>query len=226
MFNNFIVKGAEEKSTRDPSLALESVPMSIEDKIATWQDSQHHSDYDLRSSELWDDDKDIDDKIDYLSELQGYGDVLLPSPAFTWLLNSIIIRTRMKLCTDVSGGQMEIRHRILASLNGPTTISRNAPAPTYTMTFQLTWMWDFFSSQEYNIPPHEALERVLVLTGTDCEAWTTTCGQYVHMVWPDTGTHILNLFKELLQNGTSAEGLLRKYLENDCASLLTIILVH
>ena len=186
-----------------PTAPFES--MSMADKMALWQSKEYSPEHNLTLTDLWDDGMDIDDAFEAFPELQEYSDMLLRSSAFSWLLHSVQNQVNLEVPGLKNGkGQIEIRQKILDVFEEPRRLSRRAASATHTMTFHLSWIWDFFDTQEYGVSASEALGHVLALTGTPCNAWATTLSQYVRTVWPDIGTHILDLFETLLQQGPRA----------------------
>ncbi|KAI1503638.1 hypothetical protein F5X99DRAFT_375055 [Biscogniauxia marginata] len=128
---------------------------------------------------------------------------LYESPAYTWLRNSIL--RELQLETPGSNDRRcRIRRRILSNLG---ELNDSGHVVHNRLSFRVTWIAEFLAFQEYNIPAHEALSRVIVLTGVERQAYATTCLQYVQMVWPDFGAQVLDLYISMLRNsiGTVSE---------------------
>ncbi len=179
------------------NISTKAQPMSIEDKLTLWDKTQHTTDAADRTP--WDDGVD-EGEYDAFPELQEYRDVLLRSPAFSWLLNSVLNETKLEIPRgEHENAQAQIRQVIIGRLSTePIVIRRGMTPPRHYMVFETAWPGRFLS-REYDMLPHEALDRVLVLTGETENSWATTCGQYVQTVWPDFGPQILETYKALLK---------------------------
>ncbi|KAM4062920.1 hypothetical protein HRG_013791 [Hirsutella rhossiliensis] len=189
------------------------------DNMSLWQGKEYDSEQDTADRLSWVHTTGMDNDFDDFPHMQAYLHDLLRSPAFTWLLGSVQRQVEWRV-PGVQNSQAEIRQRILDRLFFLDVLTetgwilntsfelneRILPAPSkslFHVEFQHPWIEDFFVSQGYDIPAHEALERVLVLTGDDRNAWATTCRQYVQSVWPDFGPRLLDVYKSLLQDGMS-----------------------
>ncbi|KAI1130868.1 hypothetical protein F5Y10DRAFT_103811 [Nemania abortiva] len=190
--------------------------MPIQDKMLLWARKNHQHiegpenpvvqpentsrDRDEFDQALLDAEMDNDNDIfESFPEIQEYRQTLLNSPAYSWLLKSVIIEVELEIPT-VSDGRGEIRRKILEFLDEPSRITqRHAPA-AQCIVFQIPWIRNYLISQEYNIPIHEALPRAMVVVGIDAQSFVTTCGEYLGTLWPDIGPQMLGLCISLLKS--------------------------
>ncbi|OTB08944.1 hypothetical protein M426DRAFT_129610 [Hypoxylon sp. CI-4A] len=150
---------------------------------------------------------DIIKDINSFPEMPGFRHAIKSSPEYQWLINSILSQTNYVLpCAEDS--RIKIRQEILSNgpINAAKTNQRPAP-PKYTVVFRAPWIVKFFTTQGYSTPFHEALDDIIVLTGSANQVWATTCLQYVESLWPDFGAQILYIHMSLLsqQFGNSCE---------------------
>jgi hypothetical protein len=205
--NSIIAKAVIETFTEeaDPAEASESHPdlasMTVHDKLALWDRNEHHTEAPDRVP--WGNGIDEDEPVEFSLEFEEYRDVLLRSHAFSWLLNSALNESKLEipgLWPDHLGRtHTQIRATILSHLNAEAEILRQgAPPPSHCILFRTHWP-EKFLRQEYTLPPHEVLDKVLVLTGNAQNCWATTTKQYLEMVWPDFGPPILDIYRALLE---------------------------
>ncbi|KAI1389138.1 uncharacterized protein F4822DRAFT_443821 [Hypoxylon trugodes] len=149
---------------------------------------------------------------------------VLQSPAYKWLLNSISRGAQLEAPSH--NAQTKVQTRILQScLNLPFPTSDREHRTEYNIVFQAPWIIKFFQKQDFEAPPYEVIDNIVVLTGAVNQAWASTCLQYVQLVWPDIGTQILDLHKSLLRQGSSGtclytlsdHTLLSAIVSQDCA---------
>lgn len=177
--------------------------MSVFDKLALWDRKEQCTDAPDRVP--WDDGTDEDELVDFNLEFQEYRDVLLRSPAFSWLLNSVLNESNLEAPdkhfwqTAASRAHNLIRAAIISELGAKATVlTLGAPPPRQSMLFRAHWP-EGFLLREYTLPPHEVLDKVLVLTGVAEHSWATTTKQYLETVWPDFGPRVLDIYKALLE---------------------------
>ncbi|KAK3374364.1 hypothetical protein B0T24DRAFT_577334 [Lasiosphaeria ovina] len=198
----------EMETSVDHNTSVVSEPMSLTDKLSLWERNEGYTE--APDNVPWGDSTEVDEPDDFL-ELQEYRDVLLRSPAFSWLLNSALNESNLEIPDDnpKHGAslhpQKSIRDTIfLCFKTEATVLRRGTPPPTQSMVFRACWPEEFLS-REYTLPPYEALDRVLVLTGTTKQPWATTCKQYIETVWPDFGPSVLDILRLLLKGENACE---------------------
>ncbi|KAH7129073.1 hypothetical protein EDB81DRAFT_888840 [Dactylonectria macrodidyma] len=131
----------------------------------------------------------------------SYRIVLDEASAYTSLLDTV--RREIAL-THVQTNYMEMVRRKISEALPRQRISRHRQSPMHEATIELEWNpLAFFEAQKYDLPPHEAAERVIVLTGSHTDAQAMTCGEYMSQTWPSTGAHTLQCFLDMLQDGQS-----------------------
>jgi hypothetical protein len=205
--NSKIARAVFETFTEDtdPEEAVESYPdlhpMTVHDKLALWDRNEHHKEAPERVP--WDDGINEDEPLEFSLELEEYGDVLLRSHAFSWLLNSVLNESKLEISGYRPGrldrAPTQIRATILSRLNAEAEVLRHGtPPPSHSILFRTHWPEEFLR-QEYTLPPHEVLDKVLVLTGNAQNCWATTTKQYLETVWPDFGSPILEIYRALLE---------------------------
>lgn len=180
--------------------------MPIVDKVQLWQSKEFQAKSNMGHRVPWDDRVDIDDDFEEFPELQEYRQAILNSPAYSWLLQSVLKEIELEIPGSLDR-QTQIRQHILEYLGEPTLVSRKNRPATGRLRLILPWLSEFFASQEYDIPAHEALRHVIVLTGDDSHAFAGSCLQYIQAVWPEFGTNILDFYESLLRTeiGTRSE---------------------
>ena len=178
--------------------------MSVFDKLALWDRKEQYTE--ALDKVPWDGGTDEDELVDFNLEFQEYRHVLLRSPAFSWLLKSVLNESNLEepdrflwQTAAVTRAHHSIRAAIILYLGVEATIlSPGAPPPQKFVLFRVLWP-EGFLSREYTLPPHEVLDKVLVLTGATEHSWATTTKQYLETVWPDFGPRVLDIYKALLE---------------------------
>ncbi|KAK5657982.1 hypothetical protein OQA88_2535 [Cercophora sp. LCS_1] len=204
-----ITRAVIETFTEDEDTAIagdiQETPdsMSVSDKLALWDRKEQYTEAPNRVP--WDDGSDEDELVDFNQEFQEYRDVLLRSPAFSWLLNSVLNEINLSKAPDdfwhTAAGRAHslIRAAIISHPGAAATVlSPGAPPPRQSMLFQAHWP-EGFLLREYILPPHEVLDKVLVPTGVAEHSWATTTKQYLETAWPDFGPRVLDIYKALLE---------------------------
>jgi hypothetical protein len=187
----------EEDAQIDEPQSMLVENMTIPDKISLWNKQQRLPD-DYDQDILPEDNGKI---ATYQSEdhsgLREYCGVLIRSTAFKWLQSAMLRDIEMEI-VGTNDARCDIRNQIFTALGGEICFSQEESPETHRVLFQLPWCKDFLTEQEYDMPVHEALSRVLVLTGIHDHAWATTCREYVRTVWPQSGEMIIELFAHML----------------------------
>ncbi|KAI0870665.1 hypothetical protein GGS24DRAFT_510668 [Hypoxylon argillaceum] len=197
-----------EEESQNPSIA-----MPIQDKMDLWNrkndqltedpnsvvaqthtENTDHIEFDQFPE---DDDEDF---LEGFPEIQEYRQILLNSPAYSWLLKSAIIEVELEIPEGVDDARGKIRRKIIEFLGEPSRISQKDAPASQPIVFQLPWIRDYLISQEYNMPLHQVFPRALVVVGVDDQSFVTNCSEYLETLWPDIGPQILNLCISLLSN--------------------------
>ncbi|KAK0621822.1 hypothetical protein B0T17DRAFT_305457 [Bombardia bombarda] len=189
----------DESSYNELNNATGTDNMSLEDKLRLWQSNENRPlTYDPVDRLPWDDGLATDDDFEDFAGLREYRTTLQRSQSFEWLLQSVLVEVNMHIPED-KNAKSEIRKKIISHLGEPVRISRKEITVDHQMRFLAPWIAEFLASEDYDLLPHEALSRVLVMTGVGCHAWATTCLEYVQTVWPKTGPRVLGLYIDLLR---------------------------
>ncbi|KAK1255021.1 hypothetical protein MKX08_009016 [Trichoderma sp. CBMAI-0020] len=123
-----------------------------------------------------------------LPDVFTYKDFISKHPAYEWLLQTI----RNDLYMDTPGAiQTHVGDVIMAHLSREALVTHGV---------SITVDWDlalFLQKQKYNESPDMAVERALTVTGSEIEAQAVTTAQYLDQAWPSSGSHLLDLIKQV-----------------------------
>lgn len=172
--------------------------MLIEDKMMLWQNKEMELEPSPQQQTPWDDGMDLDDGPRGFPGLHEYRDFLLRCSAYTWLRSAALKKIQLEQ-EELHSAQVDIQQAILDTFETPMFRERDHLV-VHGMVFEFAWIRGFLERQDYDIPPHEALPRVIVLTGSENHSWATTCLRFVQIAWPETGQPVLELLVSLLQN--------------------------
>lgn len=194
------------EDSREPTPVPATDNMALEAIMSLWErQRQNNLPGEDVAIETWEWDGIDEDELqdgDESWDLRHYRDVLINSPAYLWLGSTVDAEMKHEsLGKDV---RTAIRDQIVSALKSisKTKLSRRAAPPTNHMTFSIHRNLDeFFDFQEYDIAPHEALPRVLVLVGTDNNVQCSTVLDYVSTVWPFYGPKLIALYQAILRDG-------------------------
>lgn len=132
-------------------------------------------------------------------QLREYREVLINSPAYSWLASTLTASLQHETLGD--DRRARIHETVVSMLDTRKyTIKR--------VRFHVSWNFvEFFRYQTYELSPREALPQVLVLTGIGNNIQSSTFAEYISQVWPYYGPHILRLYQNLVSdeiNGPSS----------------------
>ncbi|KAI0201130.1 hypothetical protein F4808DRAFT_470051 [Astrocystis sublimbata] len=178
--------------------------MPIHDKMVLWarqnnqqaEETQDRDEFEFQSDHVYDD----DGMFENFPEIHEYRQTLLVSPAYSWLLKSVIIEIDLEIPVESDDARGKIRKKILKILEEPSKISQQKAPGTRPIVFNLPWIRNYLISQEYDEPIGIALPRAMVVIGSDDQSFVTTCGEYLETLWPDIGPQILGLCISLLNS--------------------------
>ncbi|KAI3316518.1 hypothetical protein HD806DRAFT_552245 [Xylariaceae sp. AK1471] len=184
--------------------------MSLVDKISLWMK-------DHRESQIGDNDpperfEGVDDleneELLSATELSIYSKVILDSAAYKWLLNTM--RNKLTLeWGNMSNIMDKIRRTILRILR-PGKICRSQPPKTFTTTFVFRGhlLHSLKAELQTTIGSCRVLSladiRILTASG-DADLQVSTIGQYLHRVWPEFGTKLLDGFQRLFDEDPASK---------------------
>jgi hypothetical protein len=136
-----------------------------------------------------------------ISQLLGYQDFIVKSPAYKWLLATL---QKEFLLLPANPDVMEgIRSKIMSFLPRCSFISKKKPAETHQITFKIEWNpLAFVHEQEYTEEPEDVIETAITLTGCDKDAQALTCVEYMCQTWPTTGKYVIQLLKDVVCSGS------------------------
>lgn len=131
------------------------------------------------------------------TDLLTYRKLIFMSPAYKWLLEKLY--REIHLATAEANTLNGIRQRIISSLPTSHSMSRKHSSELHWVTFELDWdPIRFVREQEYRENAAEAVERAITLTGSANHAQALTCGRYLYQTWPSTGSHTIQLVKDVI----------------------------
>ncbi|KAI0545256.1 hypothetical protein F4679DRAFT_561798 [Xylaria curta] len=175
--SNSVISAFEKED--DNSLAMDqplhSSSMALSEKMSFW-----------KSKESYDNDG-IGD-FDYLPELQEYRNVMLNSPAYSWLMSAILKTLQFETAKGES-----IQQPILAVLKDTNEDAIEQIWRIYFVTFRTPRL------SLDRLESVQALPQTIILVGKENNAFATTCGEYSRLVWPESGPQILNSFASVGQ---------------------------
>ncbi|KAH7323067.1 hypothetical protein B0I35DRAFT_192717 [Stachybotrys elegans] len=121
---------------------------------------------------------------------------LLDGPAYQWLLENA---RSSALLTGRTGTVVEaVKHMIeneLASIKS-TQLSQSQ---VFQASFDIDWdLPGFLISQQYDMEWDMALERIITITGSSCNAQAMSCAGYMQQVWPSSGPELLWAIRQAL----------------------------
>ncbi|KAL7914154.1 hypothetical protein GGI35DRAFT_490451 [Trichoderma velutinum] len=132
--------------------------------------------------------------------LNNYQDFIPKTEAYKWLVNRL--QKEFRLAPAKPNIMDAVRLEISQSLQPVRRVSRKTSTKTYKVMFEVDWdITTFLEKQQYAIELAEAMERAITLTGSYQDAYISTCGQYLDLVWPLTGSLTLQLLKDAI-NGS------------------------
>ncbi|UNI20829.1 hypothetical protein JDV02_006880 [Purpureocillium takamizusanense] len=171
-------------------------------------------------------DKELGDhELDDYTEFQKHRAIFSKSPAFQVLLTSIVQQVKFETVGRWNA-TADVRRMISTALReaGPRlrrhslrSLTLSIPRPRqffedqdYDFDGPLARQrygcreddlssWESFEDRDYDVPPREILDRVLVLIGVGRQAWATTCLDYVQSIWPSIGQPLLEIYLLLLR---------------------------
>lgn len=181
--------------------------MPLEGLMSLWERKEHERDPIPQVTTPADRDGEIID--DYISndedefpELREYREVLINSPAYSWLASTLASELQHE--TIGEDHRAKISQAIVDMLDARKyTISRKLAPPSVEVSFHTSWkLMRFFSYQDYEICPREAFPRALVLTGLGNNVQALTVAEYITQVWPCYGPEILKLYQDMVTERT------------------------
>ncbi|KAF3404922.1 hypothetical protein DPV78_003397 [Talaromyces pinophilus] len=135
-----------------------------------------------------------------MPQLLEYKGFIFKAPAYKWLLASI--RREFLLASAEPNVMESIRKTIVTSLPSSHKISRKTSSAAYKVTFVVRWNpLAFVNEREYKEEQDEAIGRAITLTGSAGDAQALTCAQYLSQTWPSSGSHIIQLIKDVVRAG-------------------------
>ncbi|KAI0813423.1 hypothetical protein GGR55DRAFT_687682 [Xylaria sp. FL0064] len=205
---------ADEGQETDEEAQKPHNSMSIQDKMLLWArkedqptedpvnpvaqaDSTNNSHTQVQCDDGIDNENEV---FEEFPEIQEYRHTLLNSPAYSWLLKSVINEVELEIPAGIDDMRRKIRNKILEILDEPSTISHRNPPPSQHIVFKLPWIRSYLVSQKYTMPVHQALPHAIVVVGVEDQSLVTTCGKYLGTLWPDIGPQILGLCMSLLSS--------------------------
>ncbi|KAK2607654.1 hypothetical protein N8I77_006317 [Diaporthe amygdali] len=209
---------AFEETLESTSVPCASDVMSLEGLMSLWERKEHESDPIPQVTTPADRDG---EPLDYYNwndedefpELREYREVLINSPAYSWLASTLAAELQYE--TIGEDHRSKISQAVVNMLDTQEyTISRKLALPSVEMRFHTSWnMKSFFGYQNYDIPPREALPRALVLTGIGNNLQASTFAEYMSQVWPYYGPKILKLYQNMIAEENA--GLFRCVMPDD-----------
>ncbi|KAL2212465.1 hypothetical protein CC79DRAFT_1393692 [Sarocladium strictum] len=189
----------------------ENASMPLNDKLKLWESKADISTSSWRDQDDWDKDQWAIEEEDEFPDVQEYSHLLLRSPAYKWLQTSLdsLLKVMIPGATDA---RKSIQNLLLTSFPRVSRLSRKNGPALQNVTFTSPWILAFLESQEYRIPLHEVLPKILLLVGTPTSAWATTCEHNIKTIWPGFGLQILGTFTHLLKSPLEPQ---RTYLQSD-----------
>lgn len=182
--------------------------MSLSEKIMMWINKAGEGDTtntyrgDLFQGVTDDEQDDISERVD----LSAYRRMVLHSPAYEWFLASM---KREWFLQQASMGENTVPEDICRRLLGefPTGVISKRRAPTsYEVEFELEWCRGRASRLQGAIwisgSPVSSLSRPTEFTtvvGSREEAQVVNIKQYLNLMWPVNGRHLLGLLQTLLR---------------------------
>ncbi|KXJ91144.1 hypothetical protein Micbo1qcDRAFT_108023, partial [Microdochium bolleyi] len=154
---------------------------------------------DERASDTGDDESDFDSME---QEYKDYAETLDRAAAYQWLLGAV---RRQIALADASQNLRGMVRRQLTHDLPRSKVSRHRQPPVYEVA--ITAEWDprrFFQQQKFDESPDRAVQKLIVLVGSDTHAQAVTCEEYMIQTWSWMGRSTMDCFLELLRNGNYA----------------------
>jgi hypothetical protein len=200
-----------EEEDEEAILPFQDDSMPLDDKLQLWASKANVHTSSWPDQDDWHKDQKASEEEDDFPELQEYSDLLLHSPAYDWLQKSLDSLLRIIIPGTIDA-RKDIRNLVLASFPRVSRLSLESGPVLQRVTFTSPWILGFLESQDYRVPFHEVLPKILVLAGSSTAAWATTCEQYIKNVWPTLGPGILGIYTELLK---TPQELRKTYIDSD-----------
>jgi hypothetical protein len=129
--------------------------------------------------------------------LAAYHELIPKTDGYQWLLGRL---KKELLMTPAKPSFMDsINNLIAQSLESSLTAGHHTPTKTYDAEFEVDWdILAFLKKQQYSTDLHEAIEKIITVTGSYQDSFITTCGQYIDQIWPSSGEKIMQLVKGLV----------------------------
>lgn len=94
-----------------------------------------------------------------------------------------------------------IKNLITQSLRSSLQTGNHTPTKNYDAIFEVDWdIKGFLEKQQYSTELHEAIERVITVTGSYQDSYVTTCSQYINQTWPSSGSIMMQLVKDMVDS--------------------------
>lgn len=131
------------------------------------------------------------------SQYCDYGEIVLGSMAYRWLLSKI--GNCLMLDTDNADSMIALRMILLHVLNQPhgmtMTRSTQPPSGIVHVDFLFHWALESFLRRQFG-DKEIVLGDVITLIGSGVDAQALTCSSYLRQTWPCTGLGILGCVQD------------------------------
>jgi len=150
---------------------------------------------DKRPETLGDQDFEEDEEDDYATEKFPIAQkFLLESAEYCWLTTRL--KTELILSNRKGTIIEDIRHQILSTVI--TQSRENCSGSIYQAEFLLEWNPIDFIKQQFPDKKDQPLGTIIVICGSEINAQTMTCAQYMDQMWPESGKELLLALEDFM----------------------------
>ncbi|KAK1758183.1 hypothetical protein QBC47DRAFT_133891 [Echria macrotheca] len=185
--------------------------ISLLDKMALWDRQSWSIEHNTGPpADLFDgvvDQPDREDEVNGLVELPAYSKVVLRSPAYTWLISTILRQNTLSWAT-VEGplAAERVSQKVHEALSSGLTSKGQCPR-RHAIVFRLLLepIREFFREKSTdNQGMRASISKTRVITCTSKrESQASTIEDYFSQTWPDSGTEILGVLQDVMWGAQS-----------------------
>lgn len=129
--------------------------------------------------------------------LAAYHELIPKTEGYQWLLSRL--KQELLMAPAKPSFMDTINNLITQSLQSSPQIGHHTSTTIYDAEFEVDWdIMAFLEQQQYSTALHEAIERVITVTGSYQDSYVTTCGQYIDQTWPSSGRITMQLVKVMV----------------------------